>query len=708
MVGGTSLASPLIAAFYATTGLSATTPQWAYADSSLLNDPVSGSNGTCGTVITYICNARAGYDGPTGVGSISGAVADGAPGIGGPSVGTGTANSYAQSVSSLSATLLGGVYPNGLDTTYWWEYGTSSAYGQQTAAIDVGSGRAPVSLTTTLTGLAPRTIYHYRLVAQNSLGTSYGYDYALTTAVPPPANTSLPTVTGLARQGQTLIAIVGSWTPAQTSFTYQWQRDTGSGFTDVPGAVGYNYLLGSADLNASVRVVVTASNGSGTASATSASVGPILSGAPVNTVAPTISGAPQRLAPLTLNGGTWSPAATTYTIQWQRDSGSGFTNIAGAVGSTYVPVAADEGANLRVVLTGRNTFGTATVASGAVGPVIANAPLTGATPTISGTAKRGFALTVYPGYWSPADNTFSYQWQRCDSTGANCAAITGATAQVYTLTVADEGATVRSVVTATNADGNLSRSSTPTASVSAATPNDLTAPWMTGEPRLGATLTTTPGTWTPTDSQISYQWQRSSSSGYQDIAGATAPRYTLAAADVGNTVRVVVTAVNVDGTQSAIPAASLAVGAPPTVLSAPAAPSGTLMDSYALSADNGTWDSTLYTGSGPSTLSYAYQWLRCPASDTVPTGCGTLIAGSSYRLALADIGYRLAVKVTATTAGGSTSVAQCADRRRGCQATSQPHSADDCGHPADPAVADRHGRNLERGGHDARLCLVPL
>ncbi|HUO70553.1 MAG TPA: hypothetical protein VMU39_07235 [Solirubrobacteraceae bacterium] len=656
VAGGTSLSAPLIAAYYATTGLSATTPQWAYADSALLNDPVSGSNGTCGTTIAYICTARAGYDGPTGVGSISGAVADGAPGIGGPSVGTGTGNTYAQSITFQATTLLGGVYPNGADTTYWWEYGPTTAYGQQTTPTDIGSGRVPVTVTDTLTGLAPRTVYHYRLVAQNALGTSYGYDYALTSAVPPPANTSPPTISGTVRQGQLLNAATGSWTPAQTAFCYQWQRDTGSGFTDVTGATNYNYVLGSADLGANMRVVVTASNGSGTATATSATVGPVLSGGPVNTALPSISGTPQRLATLTLSGGTWNPAPTVYGIQWQRDTGSGFADIGGAVGSSYVPVKADEGAMLRVVLTGRNAFGSASATSAAVGPVIANAPATGATPTIAGTAKRGYALTVYPGTWLPSDDVFTYQWQRCDTGGANCVAIAGATAQVYTVALADESTTLRAVVAATNTDGTLSRSSAPTATIAPAPPSNVSAPWLTGDPRVGATLTTTPGTWTPTDSVVSYQWQRSSAAGYQDIAGATARSYVLTNADVGNTVRVVVTATNIDGTQSLMPPASLTVGQPPVNLTAPAAPTGTLMDTYALTADNGTWDSTLYTGSGPSTVSYGYQWLRCPASATVPTGCATMTtSGSSYRLGVGDIGARIAVKVTASTAGGSTS-----------------------------------------------------
>ena len=47
VIGGTSLAAPLIAAYYAITGVDGTTPQWAYTSSSLLNDPTSGSSGSC-------------------------------------------------------------------------------------------------------------------------------------------------------------------------------------------------------------------------------------------------------------------------------------------------------------------------------------------------------------------------------------------------------------------------------------------------------------------------------------------------------------------------------------------------------------------------------------------------------------------------------------------------------------------------------------
>ena len=190
VVGGTSEASPLIAAYYAlldsaaqaSPPLLASAPQgpsWAYANASLLNDPSSGSNGSCLASMSFICNAGPGYDGPTGAGSISGAVANGAPGITGP----GTNGTDAQTVGSEAAQLQGGVYPNGEDTTYYWQYGTTTDYGQQTQPIDIGDGTDPVQVSGSLTGLSPGTTYHYRLVAANSFGTLYGYDYTLTTPV---------------------------------------------------------------------------------------------------------------------------------------------------------------------------------------------------------------------------------------------------------------------------------------------------------------------------------------------------------------------------------------------------------------------------------------------------------------------------------------------------------------------------------------------
>ena len=239
MGGGTSLAAPLIAAYYAITGVpassaqpgSAVSAQWAYGDSALLNDPTSGSNGTCAANIAYICTAGAGYDGPTGVGSISGAVVSGAPGIGGPGFGSGSSATYAQSTGSVSASLAGGVYPNGVDTTWWVQYGASTAYGQQTAATDIGSGTAPVAVTGNLTQLTPGTTYHYRLVASNADGTTYGYDYTFTTGSGPHASFTL-TPTVAASASPVSLDATASSDDGGSITSYSW------GFGDGGGAAG--------------------------------------------------------------------------------------------------------------------------------------------------------------------------------------------------------------------------------------------------------------------------------------------------------------------------------------------------------------------------------------------------------------------------------------------------------------------------------------
>ena len=105
-------------------------------------------------------------------------------------------------------------------------------------------------------------------------------------------------------------------------------------------------------------------------------------------------------------------------------------------------------------------------------PAQANyAPTNTAPPTISGTAQIGQTLTAAPGTWTSSTTpTYAYQWNRCDAQGANCAAVTGSTAQTYTVQSADDGKTLRVVVTATNPSGSGSATSAQTAVVGAAGP----------------------------------------------------------------------------------------------------------------------------------------------------------------------------------------------------------------------------------------------
>jgi hypothetical protein len=96
---------------------------------------------------------------------------------GGPPTAT---TSNVTNISWNRATLNGTVNPNGLPTTYYFQYGTTTGYGSATGAQNAGSGWSPVSASANTGFLNPGTPYHYRLVSTNSAGTTYGSDQTFT------------------------------------------------------------------------------------------------------------------------------------------------------------------------------------------------------------------------------------------------------------------------------------------------------------------------------------------------------------------------------------------------------------------------------------------------------------------------------------------------------------------------------------------------
>jgi hypothetical protein len=80
----------------------------------------------------------------------------------------GVTNGPAANKGQTSATLTGKVDPNGSQTTYFFEYGTTKLYGSRTPDASAGSGNNNVAVAANIGGLAPATTYHYRLVAFHS------------------------------------------------------------------------------------------------------------------------------------------------------------------------------------------------------------------------------------------------------------------------------------------------------------------------------------------------------------------------------------------------------------------------------------------------------------------------------------------------------------------------------------------------------------
>jgi hypothetical protein len=91
----------------------------------------------------------------------------------------------ARQVSYGSAVLTGSVNPRGLDTSYYFQYGPTKAYGGQSAIADAGAGIHTVGVALPVGGLQPLTVYHFRLVAVSAAGVAFGVDRTLlTTKVP--------------------------------------------------------------------------------------------------------------------------------------------------------------------------------------------------------------------------------------------------------------------------------------------------------------------------------------------------------------------------------------------------------------------------------------------------------------------------------------------------------------------------------------------
>jgi endoglucanase len=107
-----------------------------------------------------------------------------------------------------------------------------------------------------------------------------------------------------------------------------------------------------------------------------------------------------------------------------------------------------------------------TSANASTSACAATAPSSTGAPSVSGTAQVGQTLTTSDGFWSgTTPMTYAYQWLSCDSSGANCATIAGATAKTYLLAAADQGHAVRARVTASNGAGSASAQSAQTGAV---------------------------------------------------------------------------------------------------------------------------------------------------------------------------------------------------------------------------------------------------
>jgi plastocyanin len=105
-----------------------------------------------------------------------------------PSAGTGAATGLGETEARLNGT----VDPDGEASTYLFEWGLTEAYGQSTAELPAGGDHVEHAESALLSGLAPGTLYHFRIVAKNAAATVTGADQTFTTPATPPPPSPVP------------------------------------------------------------------------------------------------------------------------------------------------------------------------------------------------------------------------------------------------------------------------------------------------------------------------------------------------------------------------------------------------------------------------------------------------------------------------------------------------------------------------------------
>ena len=251
-------------------------------------------------------------------------------------------------IASFSATLNGLLYPHGLTTSVYFQYGLTTSYGSTThMQIQNGNTLRPVSAN--ITGLLANRTYHFRIVATNSDGTRFGSDMTFTTltATGPPVVTSNP-ATFIANFSATLN---GSLDPHgfTTTVHFQYGTTTSYGLTTAPQSqggntyrnVGANISSLSANTVYHFRIVATNSGGTRfgsdrTFTTLTATGFPVVITNPATNVATSSATLNGSLNPHGLTTSVYFQYGTTtsygHTTPMQSQTGNTYRNITANIG----------------------------------------------------------------------------------------------------------------------------------------------------------------------------------------------------------------------------------------------------------------------------------------------------------------------------------------------------------------------------------------
>jgi hypothetical protein len=309
------------------------------------------------------------------------------------------------------------------------------------------------------------------------------------------ASGTRPTVTVASSQSGTVVGGVAiGYTSALTlagdsAQTARWNQTQNTTTTYGVVAAGAS-IAGSA----SVTLGWTASGTSGQPWAAAATSVKGISGSattPANTAVPVISGTVTQGQTLSSTDGTWSNTPTAFSYQWNRAG----VAITGATQRTYTLTVDDVASTMTVTVTAQNDAGSASATSVATAAVAGLAPELVLAPVAFGPVTVGSTLATTDGTWNNTPTSYTYQMKRETAAGnGTYADVVGQTASSYVTVTADVGYSFEWVVTAVNAYGSASSTSSAIGPVEAAvvpTPPDVPGRTLSLEPLTPDTLTLT-------------------------------------------------------------------------------------------------------------------------------------------------------------------------------------------------------------------------
>jgi hypothetical protein len=341
----------------------------------------------------------------------------------------------ASSITYNSATLNGTVNPNGLSTSVYFQWGTTTSYGNASSVADAGSGTTTTSWQNVLTGLlSPSTTYNFRFVAYNSAGTTYGSNRTFTTDCSSSYSISPTNNSFTASGGTGSVSVTGgtcSWTASNNaSWITITSGSSGSGNGTVSYSVSSNCsssrsgtitiagqtftISQSGDSTAPSNGTLSASGGSGQVSLSWSGFSDSCGIANYQLVYSTGS------YPSSCSSGTqiYSGSNTSYTHTGLSSSTTYYYRVCATDNAGNISTGATKDATTSIIYYTLTTF-VSPSGGGSVSPSCSGGCLysSGTYVTITATANSGY--------------TFNY-WSGCDSTsGTTCYATMNSSKYVY-------------------------------------------------------------------------------------------------------------------------------------------------------------------------------------------------------------------------------------------------------------------------------------